>query len=174
MGKNIGFYGGGSVAELGPVTDVLSFFSCVRQFCSQGASAEDLAMLDRLYRRYVPVAELPRARRLMAGIARTFRTVPSREVQWDALGVDRASTRLDLARPTVAEVYRQYFRHFSHVTRAATYFFEDWKTDEAVRVVISDLPDMVVETSRPLEAYDRSDGQPFWLRGPDGRVPATN
>ena len=47
---------------------------------------------------------------------------------------------------------------------SAKIFFASWGVYQAVRVVVTDVPDFMVDKKRPLADYDSLEGLPFWAR----------
>lgn len=156
--------GGSSLFELGPATEVECFFECARRFTPLRAGAS--LLLDRLYKRYVPIADLPRAAEELAALENTFERVGSSLVDWNAIGIARESN-LDLAKPTLSGVFANYFEAFAHCAESAWLNFVEFKAfpgyqEEPVRIVPTDEPWLTAELKRPLAEYDALDGPPFW------------
>jgi len=168
--RNIGFYGGGSICELGPVSDVILFWECIDHYAIQPHPEQDWSLLtDRLYRRYLKLEELDQASFLMDQIKEIFQNLPSSSVDWDALPKDPEQTRLDPTSPTLADIFKRYFEHFDHCVGSAK--LSHYGLDsipgygyKPVKTVISDIPAYFLDKKRSLEEYDTLEGDPFWLR----------
>lgn len=166
----IGFTGGGSLCELGPATDVQLFFDCLDQYVAQKYSEQDWSLLtDRLYRRYLRLAELDAASALMEQVKQVFAVLPNSAIEWQDISVDLSKTRLEPQKPTLADIFSKYFEHFSHCVESAKISYEGFKSYsgynyEPVRIVIADQPWFIVEKKRPLAEYDVLSGPPVWQR----------
>ena len=136
--KNIGFYGGSSIVELGPIPEMVSFFSVLNANVS---GIRDQEIIDRLYQRYLRLNDLEDASRLFKKV---FNDSPEQ----------------------VKKTYAKYFDGFEHCVRSALGFYEDWNIYKPVKIVITDMPGFMVERDRSIEQYDAlgPDDLPFWLR----------
>ncbi len=168
--KTIGMKGGSSVCDLGPAPDVEAFFACVRKHAVPATPALDWRLLtDRLYRRYLRLGELDAAIGLMQHVRRSFGSVPGEDVDWRALGVVESRSALVLTAGSLDRVFGKYFEHFETCVESARVNLETFRDDpsyeyEPVMLVIADLPWLIEDTDRPLEAYDELNGPPFWAR----------
>lgn len=166
--RKIGFDGGHTVYELGPVSDVVLFFECLNSFVVSQYPDQDWSLLtDRLYRRYLRRDELERSFALMERARSIFSTMPSASVEWDeSLQADRDKTWLDSRQDTLGTIFSRYFDLFSKAKDSAVSFLDEFGIYQPVRVLVSDMPALIVEKKRPLSEYDAlglSD-LPFWLR----------
>ena len=67
--RNVAFYGGGAICELGPVSDVVLFFDCIHAFVAAERDGIDWTLLtDKLYRRYLCDEEFAPAVSLMTQV----------------------------------------------------------------------------------------------------------
>ncbi len=166
--RKIGFDGGHTVYELGPVSDVVLFFECLNAFVVSQFPDQDWSLLtDRLYRRYLRRDELERSFALMERARGIFFTLPSASVEWDEiLQADRDKTWLDSRQDTLGTIFSRFFDLFSKAKDSAISFLDEFGIYQPVRVLVSDMPSFIVEKKRPLNEYDAlglSD-LPFWLR----------
>lgn len=170
--KNVGFSGGSSIFELGPSGDVELFFECIN-FCvvKQRPDHDWSFLTDRLYRRYLTLAQLDYSATTMGRVREQFAALSSTSLDLKKLTTASVATRLDLSRATLLEVFDKYFQGFDYCVKSAKIGYESFKSYkgyefEPVKIVISDLPQFFEDKSRPLEAYDalKSSDQPFWLR----------
>ncbi|WP_256971840.1 hypothetical protein [Paraburkholderia caledonica] len=128
-------------------------------------------LTDRLYRRYIRLDELQKARVQMDRVRQIFASYSSESaVDWRKLdaGIGNQS-RLDPHQRTLAEVFSRYFEHFGNCAEAAQVNFDVFKdypgySYEPVRIVVSDLPRFLLEKDRPITDCDALEGPPFWLR----------
>ena len=166
--RNIAFYGGNAVGVLGPVSDVVLFFDCVKSFAEFDRPELDWTVLtDKLLRRYVGIDSVDQAKARMDDVKLLFRRVPATAVEWnEPMRGDPAKTTLDHTLPTLADVFEKYFEHFDWCVRSSKSFHETWGYEVPIRTIISDMPGMMVDTRRPLSEYDAvaADDKPFWLR----------
>lgn len=166
--RKIAFYGGNAVGELGPVSDVVLFFDCVEHFAAAERPDLDWAVLtDKLYRRYIDVDSLDQAKARMGDLKTLFAQLPASAVEWnEAMLSDPSKTILDRSRATLADVFAQYFEHFDWCARSSKAFHETWGYQVPIRTIISDMPQMLEDSDRPLAHHDAlsPDDKPFWLR----------
>ena len=167
--KTIGLTGGSALCELGSEIDVQLFFDCLDVYVVQRHPELDWALLtDRLYRRYLRLEESGTASALMAQAKRIFVDVTRKNVDWQA-AVESTTTRLDMSKGTLAEIFDKFFDSYSHCAESAKINYEAFKSYpgykyEAVKLVVADQPWFLLEKKRPLEDYDALEGSPFWLR----------
>ncbi|WP_256583554.1 hypothetical protein [Burkholderia singularis] len=108
----IGFHGGHTIYELGPVPDVVLFFSCLVRYVEQDHPEQDWSLLtDRLYRRYLRRDELEPALMLMAKAREIFAQKHAASfVEWDpAMLANSEKSWLNPEQPTLADVFREFF-----------------------------------------------------------------
>ncbi|WP_082928441.1 hypothetical protein [Cupriavidus gilardii] len=164
--RKIGFHGGHTIYELGPVPDVVLFFECLSIYVERQHPEQNWSLLtDRLYRRYLRLEELDAASALMEQARAIFAGVPCSVVEWDPrmLG-NEDKTWLDPTLPTLADVFGKYFEHFRSARTSAESFQMAFNVYQPVRVVISDLAGFARDKKKPLVEYDMLDGTPFWLQ----------
>lgn len=162
MIRNVGFFGGAYIAELGPVADVQLFFDCTREFVFPFTSGREHQLVDRLYKRYVRREDLSDTQKVMDKIYEAFNDVSVRKIDLSALYESTAKTRLDPNCHTLRELFFEFFPKFSRCRESAEMFYKNWQEYNALRLVISDMPRFFDEEKRDLEDYDALDGIPFW------------
>jgi hypothetical protein len=162
----IGFHGGSSMCELGPVMDVVLFFECLDIYVAQVHPEKDWGLLtDRLYRRYLRIEELDRASELMNEARNIFTTLHSSSIKWQTdMEGEITQTWLNSSASSLAEVFAKYFENFSHCVESAKLFFDSWNIYQPVRTGTTDIPYFIVDKNRPFEDYETIEGDPFWLR----------
>lgn len=162
---NVGFTGGSLLCEEGPPSDMVVFFNCLRLCAAEaGPSSGELALVDRLYRRYLKLDELDAALTFMTKAKDRLAQASAAKFDWTEAGLDPARTQLILSGSTLAAVFEKYFQDFPRCVDSARSFFARWNIHQPVRVVKSHVTDFTDEKKRPLEEYDQLDGDPFWLR----------
>ena len=165
----IAFCGGSSLCELGPREDVVAFFHCLREFAALGDPGSDYSLLDRLYRRCLRLEDLGPASELMLRVKAKFAQIPTKEIVWPRLAVGVGS-RLQIGKPTLADVFGTYFALFEHCVESARINYETFKAYpgyryEPVRIVIADQPWFLAERSLTADDYENVVGTPIWLQG---------
>jgi hypothetical protein len=161
----VGVHGGHSVYELGPPSDVNTFFRSVEKYVARTREDQDYHLLtDRLYRRYLRQDELGPAAILLGRVQQAFSQVRSDSVNWQQLGVDPAGTRLGLDQATLADAFAAYFDRFARAKRSAESFFDEFEIYQPVKILISDMPELLIDKQRLLQEYDALTGRPFWMR----------
>lgn len=165
MIHNIGIYGGHSVYELGPSSDMAAFFDCLDAYVVKQRPETDYSLLtDRLYRRYLRFDELNTAVTLIGQIKEIFARTPSASVTWKSTSKDDAHTKLDVTRTTLAEVFADYFEKIIQAKESAESFYNSFNIYQPVRILVSDMPEFITDKKRSLDQYDTLEGKPFWLR----------
>lgn len=173
MNRNIGIFGGGSIRILGPVSDVVLFFGCIKAFVLPHAPQKNWTLItDRLYRRYLKIEELDSAKRLMEEIQIVFSNTSSGYIEWDdKILVSQEKTRLNPELDVLSDVFSKYFNSFFYCVDAAKSSYESFKDYpdykyEPVRIGISNVPHFMLDERRPLSDYDSlgDEEKPFWLR----------
>lgn len=166
--RNVAFSGGNAVGQLGPVSDVVLFFDCINHFAADEQPNVDWSVLtDKLYRRYIDTNHLDQARARMVDLKEVFAKTPSSAVEWNsAMAGDRSKSILDPSGSTLADVFAKYFEHFEWCAASSMAFHETWGSQVPIRTIISDMPQMLVDSDRPLAQHDAlsPDDPPFWLR----------
>lgn len=166
--RKLGFDGGHTVYELGPISDVVLFFECLNAFVVSKYPDRDWSLLsDRLYKRYLRRGELDESLALMEEARSIFLTLPSSSVEWDEdMQADRDRTWLDSRVDNLGEVFYRHFDLFSKAKDSAVSFLDEFGIYQPVRILASDIPALFVEKNRPLNEYDALglSSSPFWLR----------
>lgn len=161
----VGFSGGSSFFELGTVSDVQFFFNCIDAFAVPSDPNVDWSLLiDRFYRRYLRPEELIPAQQLMDKVKSVFERTPSSAVDWSAMALPSAVTRLDPSGQNLAEIYKRYFEAFSHCREMAEISHYKWNEYQPLKVVVTDMPRFFTDKDRPLGEYEALEGEPFWKR----------
>ena len=163
--RTVGFEGGNSVYELGSTSDVVLFFECIEASVAQAHTERNWALLtDRLYRRYLRQEELGSATELMSEVNNIFAKLPNSFIEWKHMPNTGNETRLNKDLPTLADIFAKYFENFNKACGSAVSFMDCFKIYQPVRIVISDIPWLALESQRKLDEYEALEGKPFWLR----------
>jgi hypothetical protein len=166
--KTVGFDGGHTIYELGPVSDVQLFFDCIQECVVPRNPDTDWTLLtDRLYRRYLRQAELEPASVLMERARTVLLSLPTNSMDWEGLdSFDPGSSRLDMAGESLGDVFSLYFQLFTKATDSALSFLSEFSIYQPVRVISSSLPLFAIEKDASLDQYDElaSNEKPLWLR----------
>jgi hypothetical protein len=158
--KTIGIFGGSFALEVGSAGYVQAFFDCVEKYVVVGSTDVKWKLItDRLYRRYVALDDLPMTESLMREVKEMFANIKVSDANLVALNATHGYDT-----DSLAEFFALIFKQFSFCKEAAEDFFKKWKKYPAVRIVISDMPDLVNDKVRKLEEYDQLTGEPFWKR----------
>lgn len=162
--KRVGFQGGSSIFELGIASDMVCFFSVIREKVE--LSGSDLLILDRLFRRYLRLEDLMEATIFMLRSQDCLSGIPNRVIELESLGWRSDNSFLDMACSNYAEVFIKYFDGFEYCVESAKGFYEDWGVYKPVRTIVCDMPGYMVEKLRLLDEYDNlgPNDLPFWLR----------
>jgi len=168
--RKVGVFGGGSMAEMGPVADMQLFFDCIEVFAVRGRPRPDWSVVtDRLYRRYVQREDTGTLRELLRLAEEEFSRTLVAE-----LGVNRVSrtagpSSLNLRAQNLGQVFARYFTSLHEIAEESLLAWDSAKSDptyrfQAPRVCFSDMGAIVVEQDRPCSEYDALEGPPLWRR----------
>jgi hypothetical protein len=165
MMHNVGFHGGHSIYELGPASDVLTFFKCIERYAAEPLfDQKDRELIDRIFRRYLRQTELEPASKLMIRVRERFSKIGSSSVNWAEINLNVSESKLNMAQSSLADVFADYFEMFEKAKNSALSFLSEFKIYQPVKIVISDLAGFTEDDIRPIERYDALSGTPFWLR----------
>jgi len=163
----VGFDGGHTVYDLGPVLDVTFFFSCVKAYVVDAYPDKDWEILtDRLYRRYLRKEELVSASVLMTEVREVLLSAPRDCVEWNSfMSSNGSQSWLDASSSTLGGLFYRYFELFDKAKESAISFMQEFGIYQPVRIVTSSLPDFIIEKNRSLVEYDALSGDdlPFWM-----------
>lgn len=163
--KNVGFCGGYSILELGPVADMQVFFYAVEIAASRLPTGEDSRLLtDRFYRRYLRLEELDQAADLLQKIQKVMQQIPTKSVDWGDFKWDKSHTNLEKSKRSLADLLERYFKSAYSIISDAKHFEKSFKEYTPVMTAVTDLPRVITDTNRPLAEYDALEGDPIWLR----------
>ncbi|RBH85820.1 hypothetical protein BRL93_22910 [Xanthomonas oryzae pv. oryzae] len=166
--RTIGINGGHTTYDLGTPSDVVLFFDCINAFVSGKYPGKEWGILtDRLYRRYLRFDDLERCSELMELVKTEFNDISASSIKWDKSTLDGdGKTFLAFRSSNLSDVFRRYFEAFSKAKESAKSFYDEFNIYQPVRILVSDLPNLVIEKMRPLEDYDslEQDATPFWLQ----------
>lgn len=166
MNRNIGFFGGGSVMQLGSINDVKVFFKCIDEYIAKTHPSTDWSLFtDKLYRRYINQKELPTFIKQVKEAKKIFLNIPTYKVDFKKLGINANNTQLKLQESDLLAVFDKYFKSLEHCIEMVMLIIDKRHNyNQPIRTVVSDLPEFYADDDRPLEEYDNLEGEPFWLR----------
>ena len=144
---------------------MLAFFWSVNELVVKKHPQTDWSLItDRFYKRYLKWEELEPAAELMQRIQEIFATVSTNSMNWLNLGLNE-NTQLELRSSTLSEVFERFFKVFASCKKSALLHKEAFNTyNQPLRIVVTDIPEFMMDDLRPLSDYDNLDGDPFWLR----------
>jgi hypothetical protein len=166
--KKIGIDGGHTVYELGPLADVVLFFECLNAYVVNVHVDQDWRLLsDRFYKRYVRQCDLEDSLLLMEKARSIFLNLPGSSVDWDGeMQADRTRIWLNAKDDSLGHIFSRYFDLFAKAKDSAISFSDEFGIYQPLRILVSDMPALIVERNRRLNEYDLlglSD-LPFWRR----------
>ena len=161
---NVGFCGGSEVRELGPASDMQTFFGCVELAVHRLPSGDAGLLTDRLYRRYLRLEELEPVKIYLEKIRGVLSNIPAGDIDWASKGWNPIGSKLDLSENTADLVLRRYFKSIHTVIENSLSYERRFNEYQPVMTIISDMPRFVIDETRPLAEYDALVGEPMWLR----------
>jgi hypothetical protein len=165
MTKNVGYFGGHSIYTLGPSFDVQAFFNAVQRLIPAARNSSEYDLItDRLFRRYLHKDQLDKSLQLMQSLDDEFNAIANKNIDWHSFGVVDYVSKLELTAETVGGVFEKYFELFKKAYESTLSFESEFKIFKPIRLVFADLPDFMLDKTRPLSAYDEPDLIPFWMR----------
>jgi len=163
--KSVGFCGGYSILEIGPVADMQVFFYGIQIAALRLPAGEDGRLLtDRLYKRYLRLDELDQAAQLLQKIQNIMLQIPTKKVDWGDFKWDKSHTNLEKSKKNLAELLERYFNSAYEIISDAQHFEKHFKNYRPVMTAVTDLGRVITDTNRPLAEYDALEGDPIWLR----------
>jgi hypothetical protein len=164
MMRTIGFLGGHSVYEIGPPDEIEAFFACLNAL-APGMQAKVDLLTDRLCRRYLSFEQLDDSAQAMASAEVQFAATGTSSADWAKWGVlADVARRLALRGDCLAAVFERVFARFGDAVASARSFREQFGIYQALRIVIADMPEFMIDKKRALTQYDALQGPPLWLR----------
>ena len=157
--KTIGFSGGGLITELGSIEDVQMFFDLINYYVVKKYPNKNWPIImDRLYKRYIKSDELDMSVELMECVKNEFKNIKSTP--------KHNKENFDYSKNTLFDIFENYFKNFSQCAEMTKLSFEEFKNIpdykyEPIKIVITDQPWYLFETTRTLEDYDNLNGTPF-------------
>ena len=161
---------------------MIAFFNCVERYVAHDDPATDYGLItDRLYKRYLRHDQLAPAEMLALRVAAKFGRVESAGVDWPAMGWTADDSRIDIAQPTLADVFAYYLESVHRVCDTAHDYMR-YATKALGQAEVTRLGYLsskvyipvwtgVTEPNRDGEMFDLSwdeldalDGPPIWLR----------
>lgn len=162
--NNVGFLAAMTIFVLGPASDVACFFNSVTCLLEGGERGRRFPYVtERLYRRSLRHDELVFVSRDMLEIEYEFRRLNASEVDFYSLGLDGSSTRLSFEEGDLSEVFFRFFSGFSEVVKCTDLFFSEFGEYVPVRIGFTDGAAALVDISRPVDFYEKLQGNPLWL-----------
>jgi len=160
--KTIGFNGGSLLSELGCARDVESFFYWIDQSINPEQVDNINVITQRLYRHYVAMEELDVAIDVMSEIRMIFRTIDAKSLNWE--NIVEENSKLNTASDSLEITYEDYFERFSKVVESAKCFYDEWNIYQAVKIIVTDMPEYMNYKKLSLDKYDSVVGKPLWQR----------
>ena len=161
----IGFLGGGIMGDLGTDSDMQLFFECISYYVTSKYPDQNWSIItDRLYRRYLKLEELDDAESLMKIVEKEFKQLNREAVDWSNVESGEAQSDLDRSKPTLFEIFFNYFELFYQCIEFALFQYNDSKFYRPIMVGITTIPDYSNYEEIPLSVFDnlKSDDKPIW------------
>ena len=145
---SVGFQGGSSIIELGTASDMVCFFSVMREKVVLSRDELDIA-----------IAVMLRFKQCLSIFS--VNTIELKSLGWNSEG-----TSLDVGCNNLAVLFDGFFSGFEFCVESTRGFYEDWSVYKPVRIVVCDMPGYLVGKLIALSDYDelRADDLPLWLR----------
>ena len=169
----IGFAGGGIMSDLGTDSDMQLFFECISYYVTSKYPDQNWSIItDRLYRRYLKLEELDDAESLMKIVEKEFKQLDREAVDWSNVESGEVQSDLDRSKPTLFEIFFDYFESFYQCIEFALFEYKDFKFYRPIMVSITTIPDYYNYKKIPLSVFDnlKPDDKPIWWTG---KIPKT-
>lgn len=147
----VGFVGGSLMYNLGDREAMLRFSRSVEVIASSDSEWE--GMHDKIYRTFVPLADVPKAIMLMRNARKVLDEAGDRD-QIEAM-----------SRHEDGAVFVRYFEAFEECATSSEAFFKEWGELIPVRVARVDMPAYLLDTARSLNEIAALAGgeEPYWV-----------
>ena len=169
----IGLIGGGIINNLGTDSDMQLFFECISYYVPSKYPDQNWSIItDRLYRRYLKLEELDNAESLMKIVEKEFKQLDREAVDWSNVESGEVQSDLDRSKPTLFEIFFDYFESFYQCIEFALFEYKDSKFYRPIMVSITTIPDYYNYKEIPLSVFDnlKPDDKPIWWTG---KIPKT-
>ena len=164
--RHVGYAAGRQIIQLGSVSDVELFFSCIPFAALHHQDKPWEILLDRLYRKYLRPEDLDPSLELMNIVKTWAYSQPTTFVDWSQF--KSGESGLDHNAPNLGVVLFPFFYNFENCVDSAKFMIEKYGFGElssVVRLVITDMGDFIkYEQERPFADYDKlaRNATPFW------------
>ena len=172
----IGFAGGGIMSDLGTDSDMQLFFECISYYVPSKYPDQNWSIItDGLYRRYLKLEELDDAESLMKIVEKEFKQLNREAVDWSNVESGEAQSDLDRSKPTLFEIFFNYFESFYQCVEFVKYFDDKYGNERVYRPIMVAITTIPYETAYgqiPLSVFDnlKPDDKPIWWTG---KIPKT-
>lgn len=163
--KIVGYRGGSSFFQLCYKEDMEAFFKIINDYVITNYPEENFSLITKdLYRKYIKLKDLEKSLDLMKKIQLEFKKINTKKINWNKIGINCSSTKLDLNKNNLLEVFDSFFKSFEHCAESARLSYEAFKFYEPVTITLSDIISSVIFKEISLEEYDKLTDQdlPFW------------
>ncbi len=165
--KNIGIHAAMTLAEIGPVTDVVVFFNAVIQLLENGVPGSVYPWVtEKLYRRSLKQDELLSVKKQLGDIEFKFSRISPSDIDWLSLGLNTQNTRLDVNVENLSVMFKRVFSAFSEAFECSALYIKEFGEYIPVRLGVTDAPFSFCDINRLDSEYDALSEKepPFWLK----------
>nr|WP_154325001.1 Imm70 family immunity protein [Pantoea sp. 201603H] len=165
--KNVGILAAMTLAEVGPVSDVKSFFNLVVSLLESDIRGSKYPWVtEKLYRRSLAYDELYKVKVELDSIESEFSCILTNNVELLLFGIDERNSRLNFEGRDLSIVFKRFFKAFDEALECTEVYYQGFNEYIPVRVGFTDTPYYIDDVNRASEQYDTlgPNDPPFWLR----------
>jgi hypothetical protein len=161
----VAFVGGNRINLLGSAAEVVCLFRLIEEFAAPFLDEKErLIVLDRLFKRYLTIAETPIAIDAMKTVQERFAAISIFDINWEKFGFDKQPKLFDTTTGSLRESTEDCFGRFYQCASSVLYMHNvENRILRPVKLSRSDFGSLYEADQRPLEEYDALVGPPFWL-----------
>lgn len=162
--RNVGFQGGSSIFEIGSSRDVDYFFCIINNEIS--LSEQENFFLRKVFLKYISLSDIVEFSEIINKVKeKLMQRYPDENQVWENLKCNNdifycKGDKLNWRK------FNIYFDAINHCIESSIGFHDEFKIYKPLRIVVTDMPNYIMEKIRPLAEYDALDERdtPFWLR----------
>ncbi|HAF2130097.1 TPA: hypothetical protein G9F27_004366 [Salmonella enterica] len=165
--KNVGILAAMTLAEVGPVSDLKTFFNLVVSLLENGIKGSKYPWVtEKLYSGSLTYDEVYKVKCELDSIREEFSRFSLSNIDLQSFGMDKNNSRLNLNGNDLHVVFDRLFKAFDEALECTEVYYKGFNEYIPVRIGFTDAPYYIDDVNRASEQYDAlgPNEQPFWLR----------
>lgn len=156
-----------TLAEVGPASDVKTFFNLVVSLLENGIKGSKYPWVTgKLYSGSLTYDEVYKVKCELDSIRNEFSRFSLSNIDLLSFGVDKNNSRLNFNGKNLHAVFDRIFKAFDEALECTEVYYQGFNEYIPVRIGFTDAPYYIDDVNRASEQYDAlgPNDQPFWLR----------